>query len=88
MTQEMRVVVWDEVETHRSENMNIEKSYQIVKHRGVLSHAHLIKETELITMYVDYFNNFLSVERFAEYYSTTLDSAEFIINKGRELLNH
>ena len=38
-------------------------------------------------MYLDYFNNFLTVERFAEYYSISTDKAHEIINKGRTI-NH
>lgn len=38
-------------------------------------------------MYLDYFNNFLSVYRFAEYYDLELDTAERVINLGRKL-NH
>lgn len=37
-----------------------------------------------IEMYLDYWNNFLTVERFAEYYGIMEDEAITIINKGRE----
>lgn len=82
------IEVRDESEIYGTENLNIEKTFQVEKYDGVVSYAHLLKETEIITMYIDYVNNFLSVERFAEYYKLTLSSAEFIISKGRELLNH
>ena len=38
-------------------------------------------------MYLDYFNNFLSVYRFAEYYNIDEDKAYRVINIGRRL-NH
>ena len=38
-------------------------------------------------LYLDYFNNFLTVPRFAEYYGMDEVSAAWIIEKGREL-NH
>lgn len=38
-------------------------------------------------MYLDYFNNFLSVDYFAEYYNISKQKATNIINKGR-LINH
>lgn len=36
-------------------------------------------------LFLDYFNNFLSVERFAEYYSFTVEEATKVIDEGREL---
>lgn len=36
-------------------------------------------------MYLDYVNNFITVEKFAEYYGITQTSAEFIIKTGREI---
>lgn len=39
----------------------------------------------LINMFLDWKNNFLTVGRFAEYYSLTIDKANEIINKGRQL---
>lgn len=38
-------------------------------------------------MYIDYFNNFLSVYRFAEHYDIEPDHAHRIIELGRKL-NH
>lgn len=40
---------------------------------------------KLINMFLDWKNNFLTVGGFAEYYSLTIDKANEIINKGREL---
>ena len=40
-----------------------------------------------IEMYLDYWNNFLTVERFAEYYGITKEQAITIINKGKEKYN-
>lgn len=40
-------------------------------------------------MYLDYFNNFLTVARFAEYYGITEDFAtNTVIPVGRETLNN
>lgn len=38
-------------------------------------------------MYLDYVNNFLSVERFAEYYGITLHSARELIELGAIVSN-
>ena len=43
------------------------------------------KEIEL--MYLDYFNNYLTVDKFAEHNQVSWFSAKSIINKGR-LINH
>jgi hypothetical protein len=43
------------------------------------------KENEF--MYLDYVNNFLTVERFAEYYDLTIEEANLIIDKGRIINN-
>lgn len=40
---------------------------------------------KLINMFLDWKNNFLTVGRFAEYYSLTVDKANEIIDKGRSL---
>lgn len=42
---------------------------------------------QIETMYLDYFNNFLSVYRFAEYYNMDEDKAYRVIEIGRRL-NH
>jgi len=39
------------------------------------------------TLYIDYFNNFTSSERFAEYYKIDEMTANTIINLGRRM-NH
>ena len=39
------------------------------------------------TLYLDWFNNFLTVERFAEYYGMSVDKAHKVIRIGR-YLNH
>tara|TARA_R110000824_G_scaffold187038_5_gene368284 strand:- start:920 stop:1078 length:159 start_codon:yes stop_codon:yes gene_type:complete len=39
--------------------------------------------TQIESMYLDYFNNFLSIERFAEYYNLSVTDADEIIKQGR-----
>jgi hypothetical protein len=39
----------------------------------------------MITMYLDYVNNFLTVERFANYYGLTIKGAKSVIENGRKL---
>ena len=41
---------------------------------------------EIQAMYLDYFNNFLTVEVFAEHYEITKDQALGIISLGRTLM--
>lgn len=65
--------------------MNIEPIYQLQKEYSNI--PCFLKQTELITQYLDYFNNFLTLQRFAEYYGYDCESAKIIIEKGRELLN-
>tara|TARA_R100000773_G_scaffold7258_1_gene7314 strand:+ start:49 stop:273 length:225 start_codon:yes stop_codon:yes gene_type:complete len=36
-------------------------------------------------MYFDYFNNFLTVDTFAEHYGLSMEQANEIINKGRAI---
>ena len=38
-------------------------------------------------LYLDWFNNFLTVDRFAEYYAMTPETASRVISIGRKL-NH
>lgn len=40
---------------------------------------------EMQAMYLDYFNNFLSVERFAEHYEISEPVAQQVIKAGREI---
>jgi len=35
-------------------------------------------------LYLDWLNNFLTLERFAEYYGITLEEAAIVINTGRD----
>lgn len=41
----------------------------------------------IIDMYIEYVNNFLTVERFASYYGISEDMANAIINDGRKYAN-
>ena len=43
-----------------------------------------IKYCNCRTMYLDYINNFLTVERFAEYYNLPIANALEVIKKGRK----
>lgn len=36
-------------------------------------------------IFMDWFNNFLTVERFAEYYGLEIEQAEKVINVGRKI---
>ncbi len=40
---------------------------------------------DLREVYLDYFNNFLSVEKFAEYYGFSMDFAKALINENKRL---
>lgn len=40
-------------------------------------------QTELQTLFLDWYNNFLSVIKFAEHYNFTTDEALDIIERGR-----
>jgi len=42
----------------------------------------------IILMYLDYWNNFLTVDSFAEYYNIDRNKAFNIIERGRELFNN
>ena len=42
---------------------------------------------QLELLYLDYFNNFLSVEKFAEFYGMSEDKAIILIDMGR-VINH
>lgn len=45
-------------------------------------------DAKMLGMYLDWFNNFMTVKRFAEYYNITEEFAETVIfPRGRELLN-
>lgn len=44
-----------------------------------------VTEKEIAEMYLDYFNNFLTVSRFADHYGISYFSAQSIIKKGKQL---
>lgn len=66
----------------------IEPAYSITKVSYPANCAELISRDKLISMYVDWVNNFLTADKFAEYYRIDVESAKFIISEGRYLLNH
>lgn len=39
---------------------------------------------DTVALYLDYINNFLTVERFAQYYGISVDLANMVIKEGRE----
>jgi hypothetical protein len=47
----------------------------------------LYNETKLIDMYLDYKNNYLTLELFAEHYQIDIDKAIIIINSGKQIYN-
>jgi hypothetical protein len=46
-----------------------------------------MSDKQIINLYLDYVNNFLTVKRFANYYNISESRALKIIDKGRKLLN-
>ena len=52
----------------------------------MLRHGHKAK-LEAEQAYLDYFNNYLTIERFASDYGLSVDNATLLINLGRKL-NH
>lgn len=44
-----------------------------------------LNENRQAELYLDYVNNFVTVERFAEHYGLSIDGANLIINQGKEL---
>ena len=44
-----------------------------------------IDKTDISILWLDYVNNFLTVDRFAEYYGLTVDSANKIIKLGQNI---
>ena len=46
-----------------------------------------LNNNEIETMYLDYFNNYLTIDKFAEHNQISWFSAKSIINKGI-LINH
>ena len=47
----------------------------------------IYNETKLINMYLDYKNNYLTLELFAEHYQIDIDKAIIIVNLGRQIYN-
>ena len=47
----------------------------------------IIKEDRLIELYLDWFNNFLTVSAFAQWHELTERQAHKVIKRGRELNN-
>lgn len=45
------------------------------------------QKEKLANMFMDWFNNFLTYERFAEYYDISVPEAKQIINLGRKYHN-
>lgn len=48
----------------------------------------VIDRADAIAMYLDWFNNFLTLPRFAEYYGISEPLAHEVICFGREVLNN
>lgn len=48
--------------------------------------VNIIDSGTAIQMYLDWFNNFLTIGRFAEYYGISESYAKSIIDQGREVL--
>jgi len=44
-----------------------------------------MKHIQKAVIYLDYLNNFLSVEKFASHYNITVDEANKLINEGRTI---
>ena len=42
----------------------------------------------ITTMYLDYVNNFLTVDAFAQYYYLPIDEARQVIEQGRNIQNN
>lgn len=42
---------------------------------------------KIVELYLDWVNNFLTVEKFADYYMITVKRANKIINQGRKIAN-
>lgn len=52
-----------------------------------MNKINVIDSGTAISMYLDWFNNFLTLPRFAEYYGISESFAKNIIDRGREVLN-
>ncbi len=53
--------------------------------RGEAQAVQEISADKAETLYLDYFNNFLSVARFAEFYGMSEKTAEYVIDQGRKI---
>ena len=53
--------------------------------RGEAQAIEGISADKVEALYLDYFNNFLSVARFAEYYGMSEKTAEYVIVQGRKI---
>ena len=42
-------------------------------------------DTEVHEMYLDWFNNFLSTGKFAEYYNLSMTEVENVLDRGRKI---
>ena len=58
---------------------------QCVKEMGMEETNKALEQLELL--YLDWFNNFLSVKKFAEFYGMSEDKAIILIDMGR-VINH
>ena len=43
-----------------------------------------VTKNSLIRFYLEYVNNFLTIERMAEYYEMPKDDCEYLVNLGRK----
>lgn len=46
----------------------------------------IINQSKMQELYIDYWNNFLTISRFAEYYSISESLARIVIRKGKAAL--
>jgi len=66
----------------------VEPAYGVSKNlNNYITIPHMLKKSEVISLFVDYTNKFNDIEKFAKHFGYPLDSAEYIIKKGEELYN-
>jgi hypothetical protein len=58
-----------------------------IKTRHYVSVIHKTSRLKIVNLYLDYWNNFLTVSRFAEYYNLPEKKANRVINTGRLIFN-
>lgn len=46
-----------------------------------------LTDKETIDLYIDYVNNFITLQGFANHYNIDIEEADLIVNYGRELNN-